>query len=82
MWSRLMDLFRSVPMEEIESPVPQPTLQAEEQIPVSSDPAKVDGKSTLMGFDYLKGIRDDEDTNRPRKFINLNKLLRGDYKDE
>lgn len=38
-------------------------------------------QGTLIGFDYLKGLKDDEeDTNNTRRFINLNRLLRGDYK--
>lgn len=39
------------------------------------------GRGTLIGFNYLKGLNDEDDINQPRKFFNLSKLLRGDYKD-
>lgn len=46
-------------------------------VPKSDKP----GKSTLIGYNYLKGLDGDyEDSSKQlRRFINLNRLLRGKY---
>lgn len=52
------------------------SVQPQESINENSE------KGTLIGFDYLKGLKDDEDDmDNIKRFINLNKLLRGNYKD-
>jgi len=39
------------------------------------------GQGTLIGFNYLKGLEDENDMLTKRRFSSLSKLLRGDYKD-
>jgi hypothetical protein len=77
MWDKLFGLFKDTEAEELKSPVPQ--VQQVQQAPPST--MKPDGKSVHIGYNYLKGLDgENEDTSKQlRKFINLNKLLRGRY---
>lgn len=76
MWEKLLDLFKEQPVtDEVQSSVPVVTEQ--NSLPVSSK----EGKSTHIGYNYLKGLDgESEDSSKHlRRFINLNKLLRGRY---
>lgn len=78
MWDKLLALFKDKSVtDNIQSAVPQ----VESQPTQINSSMKSDGKSTHIGYNYLKGLGDDEDSNngRARRFINLNRLLRGDY---
>lgn len=78
MWDKLLSLFKEQPLvEEI-----RPVVQRVERVADSPAPTvkKMDGPSTNIGFNYLKGMDDEENNpSRSRRFINLNRLLRGDY---
>lgn len=43
--------------------------------------SNIGGKGTMIGFDYLKR-KGELDGDMPKRFINLSKFLRGNYKDE
>lgn len=77
MWDKLFGLFKDTEAEEVKSAVPQ--VQQAQQQPLSS--MKSDGRSTHIGYNYLKGLDgENEDSSKQlRRFINLNKLLRGRY---
>jgi hypothetical protein len=96
MWDKLLALFKDVQPEEFNPRTPEEQLARRAQIQAKLDSRQeqkelqdnkdqssqsVD-KGTLIGFNYLKGLEDEQDPSRTRKFINLNKLLRGDYKNE
>ena len=79
MWNRLLDLFKKNEEPKVEV-VP-------EESPEQFDTSSVDssnhgpGRSVNLGYNYLKGLDGDyEDSSKHiRRFINLNRLLRGDY---
>lgn len=80
MWDRLLALFKDKPAtNEIHSSVPG-VEEIGGQAPYKGfNPS--DGRSTHIGYNYLKGLDGDyEDSSKHvRRFINLNRLLRGDY---
>jgi hypothetical protein len=78
MWARLLELFGRPPGEQEIAP-PAESIQDVVQEPNISDNSN--DRSTLIGYDYL-GKKNEQDMPRRRGFINLNKLLRGDYKHE
>jgi hypothetical protein len=78
MWDKLLALFKDKPVtNEIQSVIPdvQPVQQE------SQPDNRPEGRSVHIGYNYLKGLNDEDDLDQPHKFITLNKLLRGDYKD-
>ena len=89
MWEKLLNLFKSqIPENEIDE---QELISPEIESTSSSMPeveapptmkshvnGSYNGPGRLIGFNYLK--RRDENEESPRKFINLGKLLRGNYK--
>ena len=79
MWARLLELFGRPPGEQEIAPPAEPIQEdiTPEQ-PVSDS---LSGPSSLIGYNYL-GKKNEQDMPRRRGFINLNKLLRGDYKHE
>ena len=77
MWDRLLKLFRDTPVSpEIQNEAPESPVQD-----VQSSSRGFQLPSTHIGYNYLKGLDGDyEDSSKNiRRFINLNKLLRGDY---
>lgn len=78
MWDKLLALFKDKPVtEDIQSVVP-----GVEQVSAPAPKiSKSDGRSTHIGYNYLKGMDGDlEDSSRHvRRFMNLHKLLRGGY---
>lgn len=80
-WDKLFALFNKDLTEEQYTP-PQRSVQ---DVQPTEAPANrmimPDGPSTNIGFNYLKGLDDEsEDSSKHmRRFINLNKLLRGSY---
>jgi hypothetical protein len=78
MWARLLELFGRPPGEQEIAPPAEP-IQDVVQEPNVSD--NLNDRSTLIGYNYL-GKKNEQDMPRRRGFINLNKLLRGDYKHE
>ena len=87
MWEKLLEIFRNTNTEE-EDYVPPSIAKREarweelaSQVSQPQESERQDsGKGALIGFDYLKGLKDDEDDNTNiRRFVNLNKLLRGNY---
>ncbi len=78
MWDKLLSLFKDQQLREPREFIQRPDRFSQESL--SQEPSKLEGPSTQIGFNYLKGM-DDEDNNpsRSRRFINLNRLLRGDY---
>lgn len=91
MWDKLLALFKDKEVsDDIQSPIPTvtpATTSSREQFdasPVSkpSHQGMKSGRSVHLGYNYLKGMDGDyEDSSKHlRRFINLNKLLRGDYK--
>jgi hypothetical protein len=74
MWAKLLSLLGGSPE------VQQNEQPAEIISPESPEITTSSGPSSLIGYNYLG--RKNEDLAPRRNFINLNKLLRGDYKDE
>lgn len=87
MWEKLLGLLNSSEDENYIAPsiAKRDARQQELASQVTDTPqiSKTDkeGKSTLIGYNYLKGIDGDyEDSSKQlRRFINLNRLLRGKY---
>jgi hypothetical protein len=78
MWAKLLELFGKQPGEqEIVSPA-EPIQDVVQESNVSDN---LNDRSTLIGYDYL-GKKNEQTMPHRRGFINLNKLLRGDYKHE
>ncbi len=77
MWEKLFGLFKDTQAEDLKSSVPDVAPMSKSSAPVM----KSDGPSTQIGYNYLKGMDHDlEDSSKQlRRFINLNKLLRGRY---
>lgn len=76
MWDKLLALFKNTQqVEEVQSVAPIVSEQSN-PVQVSSEPV---GKSTHIGYNYLKGLNSEDSTRDIRRFINLNKLLRGSY---
>lgn len=75
MWDRLFRLFREQNIAENSTEDQTPEVETQD---VQDNPT---GKSTHIGYDYLKGLDgNNEDNNKHlRRFINLNKLLRGNF---
>lgn len=89
MWEKLLNLFKNeIPEDQID----QQELISPEIESIPSDPSETtntsvikshgagsfNGSGRLIGFNYLK--RRGEGEELPKKFINLGKLLRGNYK--
>lgn len=83
MFDKLISLFKDTYGEPPREAQPRairpnrfPELESEVQenqpVPESLD------KGSLIGYNYLKGMDDEEP--ETRKFVNLSKFLRGDYK--
>lgn len=86
MWDKLLGLLKDTYSDdEIPASIAKREARRQElarQIePESSSEKQPDGRSTLIGYNYLKGLDGDyEDSSKHiRRFINLNKLLRGKY---
>lgn len=76
MWDKLLALFKEQPViDEGQSSVS--TITEQNSLPQSIN----DGKSTHIGYNYLKGLdgESEDSSEHLRRFINLNKLLRGRY---
>ena len=94
MWEKLLGLFKDQDIEQ-EEYVPasiakrearKQQLDRRQQLdsqPVATPEATPaqPGQGTLIGFNYLKGLEDENDMLTKRRFSSLSKLLRGDYKD-
>lgn len=79
MWDKLLALFKDKSVtDEIQSSGPEVQLLSGQPSQPSS---KIEGPSTHIGYNYLKGLDgESEDSSKHiRRFINLNRLLRGDY---
>jgi hypothetical protein len=91
MWEKLLGLLNQEPYtEDPEYVAPSLAKRDARRLDLAKQESQVraeelnnmPGQGTLIGFDYLKGLKDDEeDSNNTKRFINLHKLLRGDYKD-
>lgn len=83
MWDKLLALFKDKNVtDEIQSSVPDvPSMSQSsvESAPRGSNTPQ--GPSSHIGYNYLKGLDgESEDSSKHlRRFINLNKLLRGRY---
>lgn len=89
MWERLLNLFKNKTPED---QTDQEELFSEQTEDISTDQPQAantsvikahgggsyNGPGRLIGFNYLKRRGENEES--PRKFINLGKLLRGNYK--
>jgi len=76
MWNKLLSLLKDKTVtDDIKSAVPQIELQQE------VNPSMLAGRSTHLGYNYLKGLdgENEDNTRNNRRFINLNRLLRGNY---
>jgi hypothetical protein len=83
MWDKLFALFNKDLTEEdafVQPRRPEHVMQSEAPASINTQISKPDGQSVNIGYNYLKGLDEDE-SNKPntRRFINLNKLLRGQY---
>lgn len=89
MWERLLNLFKDTSTEqsdELEQIDPEVELSQIQEDPssINTTPVKshshgsYNGPGRMIGFNYLK--RRGESDESPKKFINLGKLLRGNYK--
>lgn len=90
MWEKLLGLFKETYSDDKnykpaslvkreqrrQELVSQPLIEQTSEQPQSLD------KGKLIGFNYLKGLEDEKNNDSGRRFINLTKLLRGDYKNE
>lgn len=77
MWDKLLALFKDKDVtDDIQSSVPDVPAMSE-----SHSSMKIEGPSTHIGYNYLKGLDgEQEDSSKQlRRFYNLNKLLRGRY---
>ena len=87
MWEKLLGLLNNSEDENYIAPsIAKREARQQElasQVNDISENPKMDksGKSTMIGYNYLKGLDGDyEDSSKQlRRFINLNKLLRGNY---
>jgi len=77
MWSRLLKLFGNEPEVQKESPAEPISPETDLEITTSKDRG-LSGPSSLIGYNYM-GRKNDKDLAPKRNFINLTKLLRGDY---
>jgi hypothetical protein len=77
MWAKLLSLLGGSP-EVQENEQPAEIISPESPEITTSG---MSGPSSLIGYNYL-GRKNEKDLAPRRNFINLNKLLRGDYKDE
>lgn len=79
MWDKLLALFKDKEVTDgLQSSVPDVTpMSGQSEAPS----AKIEGPSSHIGYNYLKGLDgESEDSSKHlRRFINLNKLLRGRY---
>lgn len=91
MWEKLLGLFKDEYADQ-ESAIPasiakrearkqQLATEASQQPEIQTQLPESEAQGVLIGFNYLKGLDDENNINQPRRFINLNKLLRGEYKD-
>lgn len=90
MWEKLLGLLKDTYGDD-ENYIPpsiakRDARQQELASQVSQEPQKENNsngvdKGTLIGFNYLKGLEDEQDNERARRFGNLTKLLRGEYED-
>ena len=81
MWDKLLGLFKDKPVtDEIQSAIPD-VSQISNSENFNNSSIKPEGRSVHIGYNYLKGLDGDyEDSSKHmRRFINLNKLLRGKY---
>lgn len=89
MWEKLLGLLKDTYSDDPNYIAPSIAKRDARRQEIASQPvsqpvsenASIPGQGTLIGYNYLKGLDDDEDAQPIRKFINLTKLLRGDYKD-
>lgn len=87
MWDKLISLFKDTYSDDENYIAPLTEKrearrqQLASQAPQESQEVNNSGdKGTLIGYNYLKGMNDKDDEHS-RRFINLNKLLRGKYDD-
>jgi hypothetical protein len=86
MWEKLLGLFKDTYGDDenyIAPSIAKRDARKQELASQVSKPEEVksEGKGTLIGYNYLKGMDDEDNAERTRRFINLTKLLRGEYKD-
>lgn len=85
MWDKLLGLFKDTYSDqEVPASIAKREARRRElaRQPIETPEENFSGdKGQLIGYNYLKGLDDEDDNHNPRKFINLAKLLRGDYKD-
>ena len=87
MWEKLLGLLNNQEDENYVAPsIAKREARQQELASQVADTAEIPksdkvGKSTLIGYNYLKGLDGDfEDSSKQlRRFINLNRLLRGKY---
>lgn len=79
MWAKLLSLLGGNPELAKSEPVVEQNIVADSNQSVIPSESSA-GPSSLIGYNYL-GKKNEEPVRR-RGFINLSKLLRGDYKDE
>lgn len=80
MFSKLLKLFGKQP--EVQNNVQPAEIIPEITTSNTENSNDFSGPSSLIGYNYIKRKGEDEDNLKPRRFINLNELLRGGYKDE
>jgi len=79
MWAKLLSLLGKSPeVQEIDQPA---NFISPESAEITTSNMESPGPSSLIGYNYL-GRKNEKDLAPRRNFINLNKLLRGDYTDE
>ena len=85
MWDKLLGLFKDTYSDqEVPTSIAKREARRKQLTsqPLEIAPEDFSGdKGTLIGYNYLKGLEDEENNDNPRKFINLTKLLRGHYND-
>jgi hypothetical protein len=87
MWEKLLGLLSNSEDENYIAPsIAKREARQQELASQASDVSEIpkmgkEGKSALIGYNYLKGLDGDyEDSSKQlRRFINLNRLLRGKY---
>lgn len=80
MWDKLLALFKDKQADEIQSTIPEVSKTVNNN-QFEASPVHLSGRSIHLGYNYLKGMDgENEDSSKHiRRFINLNKLLRGKY---
>lgn len=89
MWEKLLGLFKETYGDDENYIAPsiekrnarRQELASQASLKPESEITQNGEKGTLIGYNYLKGMDDEQNNERNRRFVNLSKLLRGKYED-